>query len=113
PLLAGRAEEVQHEVVGDGDPAEVEGDRGGTFLLDAVQVVDVQPGQGQRLLGAQRHDLTDRADHGGLAHAEAAGDQDLDRVGCPAWVRCLGGGVGGGQVRRSLAAAGPGPGWYG
>ena len=36
-------------------------------------------GVGEHLLGLQRPDLADRADQGGLADAEAAGDEDLQR----------------------------------
>jgi hypothetical protein len=46
-----------------------------------VDVVDADAGRSQVLLGAQRRDLAERADHRGLAHAEAARDQDLDGGG--------------------------------
>ena len=49
--------------------------------LHPGQVVDADARVGQVLLGAQRPDLADRADQGGLADPEAAGDQDLDRGG--------------------------------
>ena len=44
-----------------------------------ARVVDADPGGGHLGLGGQRRDLGDRADRGGLAHPEAAGDEDLDR----------------------------------
>ena len=37
------------------------------------------PASAEQFLGAQRLDLADRADHRGLADAEAAGDQNLQR----------------------------------
>lgn len=81
PLLPGRAEQVQHQVLAQRDTAEVHGHRGGVLALHAADVVDRPSGLGQQLLGAQRPDLTDRADEGRLAHAEAAGHQDLERDG--------------------------------
>jgi hypothetical protein len=82
PLLSGRTEEIQHQVPADGDPAEVQRHGGGRLPGEALKVVDAQARGGQPFLGAQRDDLADRSDHGGLPDPEAAGDQDLDRVGC-------------------------------
>ena len=51
------------------------------LALHAVGVVDRPARLAEQFLGAQRPDLADRAHQGGLAHAEAAGDQDLQRDG--------------------------------
>jgi hypothetical protein len=90
PLLAGRAEEVQHQVLAQGDPPEVHGDRGGVLALHPADVVDGAPGLGEQFLGAQRPDLADRADEGGLAHAEPAGHQDLEGDGLDRRLAALG-----------------------
>ncbi len=80
PFLAWRAEQVEHLLVGEADPAEVEGDRGTGLAWCVARVVDALAGLGHGLLGAQRPDLADRADEGGLAHAEAADDDDLEAL---------------------------------
>ncbi len=80
PLLAGRAEQVQHHLLVEADPAEVEGDRGGGLAADARRLVDADARLGHRLLGVQRPDLADRAHHRGLADAEPADDHDLQTV---------------------------------
>jgi hypothetical protein len=77
PLLSGRPEEVQHQVLAQCDAAEVHGHGGGVLALDTARVVDRTSGLREQLLGAQRPDLADRTDECGLAHAEAAGHQDL------------------------------------
>jgi hypothetical protein len=85
PFLAGRPEQVDHQVLPDGDPAEVQGNGGGALALHPVQHVHVPARLGQRLLGAQRADLGHRADQGGLAYPEPSGNEDLDadRYACP------------------------------
>ena len=55
------------------------------LALHAGQVVGADPGVGQHLLGLQRPDLADRADQRGLAGAEAAGDEDLQRERDAGW----------------------------
>ncbi len=80
-VLARRAEQVQDQVLGKGDPAEVHGDRRGRLVRQHRQVVDRYGRLGHQRLGAQRLDLADRSDQGRLADAEAAGDDDLDREG--------------------------------
>ena len=52
-----------------------------TFWSTPVGVVHRLAGFAEQFLGAQRLDLADRAHQGGLAHAEAAGDQYLQRQG--------------------------------
>ncbi len=78
-FLARCAEEVHHQVGADGDPAEVHRDGCRVLGRHPSDVVDADSGHGQVFLRAQRRDLADRADHRGLAHAEAARDQDLHR----------------------------------
>ena len=60
-VLAGRAEQVEHDVVADADAAEVHRDRRGPLALHAGEVVGADAGVGEDLLGLQRHDLADRA----------------------------------------------------
>ena len=52
-----------------------------TLREDLVLYLFGTPGLREEFLGAQRPDLADRADERGLAHAEAAGHQDLERDG--------------------------------
>jgi hypothetical protein len=78
PVLARRAEQVQQQMLADGDPAEIHRDGGGPLVLDARQVVEAGAHHGEGLLGGQRPDLADRADEGGLAHPEPARDDDLE-----------------------------------
>ena len=80
-LLARRTEQVEDEVLGQGDPAEVHGDRGRRLGRGLGEVVDADGLVGHQSLGAQRHDLRDRPHQGGLAHAEAARHDDLRRGG--------------------------------
>src|SRR5579863_327578 len=99
-LLAGEAEQVERDGAPQRDPAEVERDGGGGLAVDARKVVESDARRGQRLLRAQRPDLADRADKGGLARAEAAGDEDLvrgERTG--AWGRPGGRGSWAGRLR--------------
>jgi hypothetical protein len=70
-LLPGRAEQVQHDVVGDRDTAEVQRNGGGALALDPGKIVDPAAELAEHLLGAQWGDLTDRADECRLPHAEA------------------------------------------
>lgn len=80
-VLAGGAEQVQHEVLAQRDAAEVHGDRGGVLALHAAGVVDRTARLRQQFLGAQRLDLADGADQGGLADTEAARHEDLESDG--------------------------------
>jgi hypothetical protein len=100
-LLPGRAEQVEHQLLVDADPAEVHGHGGRVLLLDPADVVHADADLGHRLLGRQGSDLADRADQGRLADPEAADDDDLDG----------GGGRGGQRVlarrtRRRVRASG-------
>src|SRR6185437_11767012 len=76
-LLARSAEEVEHQLRLEADPAEVHGHGGGGLGAQAVGVVNSDTAVAQRLLGPQRPYLADRPDQGGLTDAEAARDQDL------------------------------------
>src|SRR6266511_1262779 len=78
-VLPRRAEQVQDEIVADGDAAVVHGHRGGAFELNAGDVVDSHTLVGEDLLGAQRPDLADRAHQRGLADAEPSRHQDFER----------------------------------
>jgi hypothetical protein len=81
PFLSGCAEQVEHQVLTEGDASEVHGDGGGPLALDTADVIDRAACLGEQFLGAQRPDLADRAHERGLAHAEAAGHEDLERDG--------------------------------
>src|ERR1022692_1363662 len=76
-LLAGSAEEVQHEPAGEGDPAEVHGDSGRGLAVNAAQIVVADALGAQALLCVQWPDLADRADERRLARTEPARDEDL------------------------------------
>src|ERR1022692_1567958 len=90
-LLAGSAEEVQHEPAGEGDPAEVHGDSGRGLAVNAAQIVVADALGAQALLWVQWPDLADRADERRvqwpdladraderrLARTEPARDEDL------------------------------------
>ncbi|GAA3450483.1 hypothetical protein GCM10018962_23160 [Dactylosporangium matsuzakiense] len=89
-VLAGRAEQIQHDVLVDADPAEVHGHGRRRLALDPVDVVDADAGVGEHLLRLQRSDLAHRADERGLADAEPTRDEDLHREG-NVTVRALGG----------------------
>jgi hypothetical protein len=78
-VLAGRTEQVQHQVLVDGDATEVQRHGGGGLALHARQIVDAGGQFGDQFLGAQRSDLADRGHHGGLPDAETAGYEDFDR----------------------------------
>jgi hypothetical protein len=78
-VLARGAEQVDGEALADVDAAEVHGHGGGRLGLHAGERVHRATGLAQPLLGAQRADLADRPDQGGLARAETARDQDLQR----------------------------------
>src|SRR5690606_27363820 len=52
PVLAGRAEQVQDQVVGEADTAEVHRHRGGRLHRNTGQVVDSGTGVGDQRLGA-------------------------------------------------------------
>lgn len=90
PVLARRAEQVQHDVLVDADPAEVHGHGRRALALDAVHVVDADAGVGEHLLRLEGADLAHRADQRGLADAEPTRDEDLHREG-NVTVRALGG----------------------
>jgi hypothetical protein len=78
--LTGRSEQIQDEVVvAEGDPPEVHRHRRGRLVRRLVDGVERLARLGHRCLGAQRVDLRDRPDERGLAHSEAARDNDLDR----------------------------------
>ncbi len=80
PVLAGGAEQVEHQVVAEGDAAEVHGHGGrGLAGVGATGLVDALGDLGHGRLGRQRGDLGDGADEGRLPDGEAAGDDDLDR----------------------------------
>ena len=83
PALAGRAEQVQHQILVEGDAAEVHRHRRGGLRRGRVEAVDALRGVGHQRLGPQRHDLGDRAHERRLAGAEPAGDDDLRRGGGP------------------------------
>jgi hypothetical protein len=76
-LLAGRAEQVEDQVGAERDPPEVHRDRGGGLPVHPAGVIHADAEVAERLLGAQRPDLADRADQGGLARPEPARDEDL------------------------------------
>jgi hypothetical protein len=78
PLLSGRAEEIEHQIAAQADPAEVHRDRGGGLPFHPGRAVSTQAALGERLLGSQWPDLAHGADKRGLTHAEAPGQQDLD-----------------------------------
>src|ERR1700761_4777918 len=80
PLLPGRAEQVEHQVLAERDAAKVHRHRRGGLALHARRVVDVLADLRQRFLGPQWPDLAHRTDQRGLAYAEPAGEQDLDRA---------------------------------
>jgi hypothetical protein len=80
-LLAGRAEQVQDQVGAERDPPEVHRDRGGGLAVNCAGVIHADAPVAERLLGAQRPDLADRADQGGLPCPEPAGDEDLEGRG--------------------------------
>ena len=80
-LLAGGAEQVEHQVRAQGDTPEIHGHRGGRLVGEVTGVVDpVGHGRHRRFRG-QRQDLRHRPDEGGLSHPKPAGDDDLDRKG--------------------------------
>nr|BFE65467.1 hypothetical protein GCM10020063_099930 [Dactylosporangium thailandense] len=89
-VLARGAEQVQHDVLIDADPAEVHGHGRRALALDAVHVVDADAGVGEHLLRLEGADLAHRADQRGLADAEPTRDEDLHREG-DVTVRALGG----------------------
>ncbi|CAM5508097.1 hypothetical protein SFUMM280S_00442 [Streptomyces fumanus] len=105
PLLARGAEQVQHQVPADGDPAEVQRHRGGPLLLDPGEVVHAQPRHGERVLRIAQGDALSPTEHGGLPAPKRQGDGVSGRVGCR-----RGGVLRAGQGPPSLSAAGPGPG---
>ncbi len=102
-VLARGAEQVEGQAGADGDAPEVHGDGRGDLLVDAAGVVHQLTGLAEQFLRAQRPDLADRADQGRLAHAEPAGDQDLQGQLGGVAAGCFG--VLGGH--RSLLSGGP------
>ncbi len=76
-LLAGGAEQVEHQIAAQADPAEIHRDRGRRLSLDSFGAVGMQAALGERFLGPQRLDLTHGTDERGLTHPEASGQQDL------------------------------------
>ncbi|ESQ05485.1 Spidroin-1 [Streptomyces sp. PVA_94-07] len=76
-VLSGGAEEVEDEVLVEGDAAEVHGDGGGGLVAGVGEVVDAGGCAGHDGLGAQRVDLRYGSDERGLAHAEAARHHDF------------------------------------
>jgi hypothetical protein len=91
PVLSRRAEQVQLDVVVDGDAPEVEGDRGRRLRRHVAGAVDLRAGRGHHRLGAQRLDLGDGTDRCRLADTETAGDDDLYWGGRPLSGRLLSG----------------------
>jgi hypothetical protein len=93
PLLPGRAEEIEHQIAAQADPAEVHRDRGGGLPFHPGRAVGAQAALGEWLLGTQRPDLAHRTDQRGLAHAEPPRQQDLDGavLGLATWA--LAGGI--------------------
>jgi hypothetical protein len=83
PALAGRAEQVQHQILVEGDAAEVHRHCRGGFRRSRVQAVDALRRVGHQRLRPQRHDLGDCAHECRFAGAEPAGDDDLRRGGGP------------------------------
>jgi hypothetical protein len=79
PVLARRAEQVELDLVVHGDPAEVQGGRGGGLRRYVPGPVDRRGHVGHRRLGGQHRDLRDVRDGRRLAHPEATGDHDLHR----------------------------------
>jgi hypothetical protein len=80
PLLAGRPEQVEHEIASKAYPAEVHRDGRCGLPLDAGYVVGPHPAFGQRFFGTQRPDLAHRPDQRRLANPETASEQDLYRT---------------------------------
>jgi hypothetical protein len=78
-VLAGGTEQVELEVLVDGDAAEVQRDRGGGLRRYLPGAVDLSGDRGHRRFGGQRRDLGDHRHRGGLTDPEAPGDNDLDR----------------------------------
>src|SRR5690606_28394969 len=78
-LLSGGAEQVQDQVLVQGDTAEVHRHRGGGLVRRGREVVDAGARVRHHRLGRQRHDLGDRTDERGLARTETAGHDDLGR----------------------------------
>ena len=79
--LTGRAEEVEHEVLGQGQAAEVHRHGRGGLGGHGGEIVDALGLVRDERLGAQRVDLRHGADERRLADAEAACDDDLRRRG--------------------------------
>src|SRR5690606_38144092 len=90
PLLTGRAEEVQHEVLAQREAADVHGRGGGVLRLHPADVVDPTSRLGEPFPGAERPDLAHDADDRGPAHSDAAGHSDLDRDGLDRALPALG-----------------------
>ena len=97
PRLSGRSEQVELEL-----PSMVTQPKSiatvVVFLSARRAGRRYRPGRGHLRLGGQRRDLGDRADRGGLADSEPAGDDDLDRDRRPAARR---------RLARSSPTAGP------
>jgi hypothetical protein len=79
PVLARRAEHVEDQVVGQGEPAEVHRHRRGELPRHRFGPVDADGRGRHHGFGAQRVDLRDGADESRLAGPEPAGDHDLGR----------------------------------
>ena len=79
--LARGTEQVEHQILVQGDPAEVHRHRGGPLVRGGLEHVDAGRGVGDHRLGSQRHDLRNRADERRFAGAEPARDDDLRRGG--------------------------------
>ncbi len=79
PVLSRRAEQIEDQILVQGDPAEVHCDRGRRLVGEVGQVVDVCPGLGHDRLGPQGYDLGHRTDKSRLAGAETTSNDDLDR----------------------------------
>src|SRR5581483_2607501 len=108
PVLPGGAEQVQLQLLVDGEAAEVQGHRGGGLRRYLPGAVDLRGDGGDRGLGGQRRDLGDHRDGGGLADTEPAGDDYLDRY---RWAWCTGNRFSGWlRVHGSLFRGGSGPG---
>ena len=74
-------EQVEHQILVQGDPAEIHRYRGGAFVRGGLHHVDAYRSVGDHRLGSQWHDLRNRADERRLTGAEPARDDDLRRRG--------------------------------
>src|SRR5579859_5100269 len=114
-VLAGRAEQVQLQLLVDRDAAEVQRDGGRRLRRYLSGAVDLGGDRGDRRLGGQWRNLGDDRHGRGLADPEASGDDDLDGYRRPwrpgnrlsVWLRVHG------SLFRSGSGLGSGGGWDG